>query len=261
MRTLMPIVEEPDSGAENDAQESESQSSLEGFKNKKDSLSLKSNPADSSNAGIRPEDVVAELRQDLQTERMKNQDISKRLLYLQADFANLQRQSERRIAEARDETKLRFIEELVSLKEDLERAMSVAKVSNSATLYDGLRMLLSRIEGSLRAEQVERINASTGLTFDPRLHEAVAYSEGETEKDGTILSVVSNGYTLRGKVIKPALVEVARQNLGVVQQVQVPNEHSDTPPVENKGNKEFKEPTEEPLESTINPQEKKTGGN
>jgi molecular chaperone GrpE len=160
--------------------------------------------------------LVATLRKELENEKKKNSELSKRMLYLQSDFANLQRQSERRIADAKDETKLRFIEELISVKEDLERAMSVAKSSSSGILFDGLRMLLARVEGTLRSEEVERINATSGTAFDPRLHEAVAYSDGDPEKDSTILSVVSHGYTMRGKVIKPALVEVVRKNQDIM---------------------------------------------
>ena len=155
---------------------------------------------------------ISKLQQALNDEKKKSQELSKRILYLQSDFVNLERQFERKAAEARDEVRNRFVQELISIKEDLERAMSFEKISTDISLFDGLKMLLSRIEGSLHSEGVERINASVGAKFDPRVHEAIAYSEGNAEKDGTVLSVVSNGYTMRGKVIKPALVEVSRQN-------------------------------------------------
>jgi molecular chaperone GrpE len=208
-------------------------------------------------------DVVEPLKKELENEQKKNTEISKRMLYLQSDYANLQRLSERRIAEAIDETKLRFIEEYISVKEDLERAMSVAKASMSSTLFDALRMLLSRIEGSLRSEEVERIKAPIGSTFDPRLHEAVAYSEGNSEEDGTIVSVVSNGYTMRGKVIKPALVEVARQNREALRHDQTEETQNDETAEHTLGEevqvkKEFKE---EPMERKISPKENEPGVN
>jgi molecular chaperone GrpE len=155
-----------------------------------------------------------ELSKELEAERRKSADLSKRILYLQSDLINLQRQNERRVMEARDETKLRYLEEIISVKEDLERALSIGKSANSNALMDGLRMLLSRIEGTLRMDEIEMINVSPGSPFDIKFHEAVAYSEGNNEKEGTILSVISNGYTMRGKVIKPVLVEVSRQNRG-----------------------------------------------
>jgi molecular chaperone GrpE len=156
-----------------------------------------------------------ELRKEIDTERKKSSDLSKRILYLQSDYINLQRQNERRIMEVRDETKLHYLEEMISVKEDLERALSIGKGSNPSVLMEGLRVLLSRIEGNLRMDDIEMINASPGVPFDIKFHEAVAYSEGNHEKDGTILSVISNGYTMRGKVVKPVLVEVARKNRAV----------------------------------------------
>jgi molecular chaperone GrpE len=204
--------------------------------------------------------AIETLKKDLEEERRKKSDISKRMLYLQADYANLQRLSEKRIAEAREETKLRFVEELISIKEDLERAMSIAKASVSSTLFDGLSMMLSRIEGILRSEDVERINVSMGSTFDPRLHEAVAYSEGNSDKEGTVLSVISNGYTMKGKVIKPALVEVARQNISNLQQEQAKeiNDNETLLRIARKDNDTKNKLEEQPLESEICPKERKT---
>ncbi len=172
-------------------------------------ISEKSMPKDQPRSETKE---IEELRNELDAERKKSADLSKRILYLQSDYINLQRQNERRIMETRDETKLHYLEEMISIKEDLERALSIGKSSSSKALTDGLCVLLSRIEGNLRMDDIEMINASPGTPFDIKFHEAVAYSEGNHEKEGTILSIISNGYTMRGKVVKPVLVEVARQN-------------------------------------------------
>ncbi|MDG6923157.1 MAG: nucleotide exchange factor GrpE, partial [Nitrososphaerota archaeon] len=47
--------------------------------------------------------------------------------------------------------------------------------------------------------------------FDPKFHDAVALQETEEKLEGTVLSVVTDGYTIGGKVLKPALIEVARK--------------------------------------------------
>lgn len=147
----------------------------------------------------------------LEAEIKKSAELSRKALYLQADLANAQRQAERRIAEARDEASIRYVEELISVKEDLERALVVVSEPKQLTaLTEGLGMLLSKIDSFLDGEEVRRIDVSKGAELDTRYHEVVAYSEQPGNKDGSIVSVVRNGYTLRGKVIKPALVEVAR---------------------------------------------------
>ena len=123
----------------------------------------------------------------------------------------MQKQSDRRESQVREDVSLKFLLELTSILEDLERAYSAAREQKAApSILDGLKMLVSRVNSVLKSESVERIKTSEGIDFDPRVHEAVAFSE-TTGKDGRILSLVSNGYTYRGKVIKPSLVEVARQ--------------------------------------------------
>lgn len=151
------------------------------------------------------------VEKELAEEKKVTSELSKRLLYLQADILNMQKQSDRKESQVREEVSLKFLLELTSILEDLERAYSAAREQKaSPSIVDGLKMLVSRVNSVLKSESVERIKTSEGIDFDPKMHEAVAFSE-TTGKDGRILSLVSNGYTYRGKVIKPALVEVARQ--------------------------------------------------
>jgi molecular chaperone GrpE len=155
--------------------------------------------------------LVKALREDLVGEQKKSSDLSKRIMYLQADIINLQKQAEREIAEARESVSARYLLELVSVKEDLERAISLGSEKSQKSIVDGLKVLLSRVDSTLRMNDVERIEISAETKFDHRIHEAVAYSESKDKKDGSVLSVVSNGYKYRGRVLKPALVEIARE--------------------------------------------------
>ncbi len=164
------------------------------------------------------EDLV-KLKNDLEDQKKKSSDLSKRMMYLQADLLNLQRQSDRRESQAREDVKLGYLLELASINEDLERALSASGTDISKTLRDGLAMVISRIDSDLKAESIERMKISLGAVFDPHLHEAVAYAETNDKNDGRILSVVGNGYTYKGKVIKPALVEVARKKQSTVEDV------------------------------------------
>ncbi len=166
---------------------------------------------------IGPEsEILRKLESELELEKGKSSEISKRILYLQADLINFQRQTERKIEDAKTETAIRFVESMVSIKEDLERALFVVTSSKDAshTLVEGLRMLASRVDSVLKGEQVQRIAVSEDSPFDIRFHEAVSYSETSGMKEGNVVSVVSNGYTMKGKVIRPALVEVARTSSG-----------------------------------------------
>ena len=153
---------------------------------------------------------VDKLESELESERKKNVELINRMKYLQADLINMQKQADRMVSETKLQVKLSWILEIISIKEDLNRALQSAPSKNSI-LIDGLKLLASRIENDLKTEDVRPINVELGVKFDPRIHEAVASEETDEVPEGSILSVVANGYTIGGKVIKPALIEVARR--------------------------------------------------
>lgn len=153
---------------------------------------------------------VDKLESELETERKKNSEQINRMKYLQADLVNLQRQTDRIVSDIKNEIKLRWVMEVISIKEDLGRALDSAQ--DKSILTDGLRLLETRIENDLRAAAVESIRAEIGSSFDPKYHEAVAFQETNDKADGSILSIVARGYTIDGKVVRPVLVEVAKNN-------------------------------------------------
>ncbi|MGH2640059.1 MAG: nucleotide exchange factor GrpE, partial [Rhabdochlamydiaceae bacterium] len=176
---------------------------------------------------------IDKLEKELETERKKTGDQLNRMKYQQADIINLQRQADRMVSDARTQTKLLWIMEIISIREDLDRALKVANCENSV-LVEGLKLVLSRIDGTLKSEEVETIKVELGTRFDPRIHEAVAFQEAKVGEDGCILSVVSQGYTVGGKVIKPALVEVVRRTAtsppSISQEIKVePSKNEESP--------------------------------
>ncbi len=156
------------------------------------------------------EQRLTNLTKELEAERRKNSELSRNMKYLQADIVNLQRQTDRMLVDVRNQSRTSLVLEIISILEDLDRAIAASSSSNHETVIGGLKMLHSSIEARLRREDVERIKIEKGSKIDPRLHEAVAFREVEGEEDGSILSVISFVYTMGDKVIKPAMVEVAR---------------------------------------------------
>jgi molecular chaperone GrpE len=151
---------------------------------------------------------VDKLESELESERKKNAEQINRMKYLQADLINFQRQTDRLISEARNETRLAWIMEIISIKEDLERALKSA--TEDSILTEGLKLLEARIGSDLRTEGVDIIKAKIGTVFDPKFHEAVGYRETDEADEGNVISVIANGYTIDGKVMRPAMVEVAK---------------------------------------------------
>ncbi|MCL4519418.1 MAG: nucleotide exchange factor GrpE, partial [Thaumarchaeota archaeon] len=157
------------------------------------------------------ESEIKSLKAELESERKRSAEQSSKIKYLQADIINIQKQSDRMIADARNQAKLNWIVEILSIQEDLQRAIEVDIDERNKALVSGLQMVLSRIENLLDSEDVRLIRVERGQNFDPHYHEAVAFTESEKGEEGKVLSVVGNGYTIGGKVIKPALVEVSRK--------------------------------------------------
>jgi len=174
-------------------------------------------PSESEEATISETEKLAlqvkKLQEELDSEKRDSEELARRIKYLQADVINVQRQSDKVLAETRNASRTEFMLELISIKEDIERAISASSgLHETDPIIDGLSMVLSRMENTLKSEGVELVRVELGSKLDPRLQEAVAYVERDDREDGTIISLIRNGYTSRGKVIRPALVEVSRPN-------------------------------------------------
>ena len=179
--------------------------------NTKDEHKTSEDKAGDSEAAGTLESEIKSLKAELESERKRSAEQSSKIKYLQADIINIQKQSDRMVADARNQAKLNWIVEILSIQEDLQRAIEVDTDERNKALVSGLQMVLSRIENLLDSEDVRLIRVERGQNFDPRYHEAVAFTESEKSEEGKVLSVVGNGYTIGGKVIKPALVEVSRK--------------------------------------------------
>ena len=122
-----------------------------------------------------------------------------------ADFQNFKRRVEQEREDVARLASAAFIFNLLPLIDDLERALqSVDAHLAGLTWVDGVRLIHRKFQALLELNGVEEITAD-GETFDPTLHEAVMFGEGE---EGKVLSVVQKGYKLAGRVLRPAMVVV-----------------------------------------------------
>jgi molecular chaperone GrpE len=125
-----------------------------------------------------------------------------------ADFQNYKRRVE---AEREDLTRLTsaaFIINLLPIIDDFDRAMENVDASLAGlTWLEGVRLIQRKLRSLLEMNQVTDIEAE-GQAFDPNIHEAVGFAEGE---EGKVLHVAQKGYRLAGRVLRPALVIVGKQ--------------------------------------------------
>ena len=131
---------------------------------------------------------------------------------VQADFANYRRRTEEEHRESQDAASGRVILRLLPVLDDLERALSAGPKSPSdaeGRWIEGVQLIARKYRSALEAEGLERIPVD-GRAFNPREHEVVSYTETAERPQGTVLSVVQDGFRFNGKVLRPALVVVAK---------------------------------------------------
>ncbi len=124
-----------------------------------------------------------------------------------ADYQNYKRRVEQEREEIGRVASAALIINILPLLDDLERALqSVDTRLAGLTWVDGVRLIYRKFQAVLEMNGVREIEAD-GQPFDPNLHEAVMFGEGE---DGKVMNVVQKGYTLNGRVLRPAMVVVGR---------------------------------------------------
>jgi len=148
---------------------------------------------------LEPEEEIAALR--AQVEALNGQ-----LLRVRADTDNYRKRLERTTEELVRDAKRRLFMELLSLADDLERALA-APLGDGAALAEGVDLTLTRLRDALAAHGVRRMDA--GGAFDPNLHEAVATVESGDVPDGHIVDEVGPGYLWGDLVLRAARVRVA----------------------------------------------------
>jgi molecular chaperone GrpE len=104
----------------------------------------------------------------------------------------------------------RFIESLLPVMDDLDRALSAAVSEGSSdALLQGIRSIANSFQNALTSAGVEPI-ASVGEPFDPELHEAVDTEETDPEMDGIVVDEYSRGYRIGDRLLRPSRVKVGR---------------------------------------------------
>jgi molecular chaperone GrpE len=138
---------------------------------------------------------------------------------VQAEFDNYRKRMMKQQAELAERATVRLVERLLPVLDNFERAIAHGEGG------EGVALVFKELKGALEAEGVEEIPAEE-VPFDPRVHEAVESHEDENVEEPTSQSVYRRGYRLKGHVIRPAMVVVARPFDAAPGEVTTPRLHS-----------------------------------
>ena len=137
------------------------------------------------------------------------EETKKRMAYLAAEFDNFRKRVTREKESLITYGNERLLKAILPFLDNLERAMSQDTASISPEgLLSGVRLTYEQLLSELRKFGLERIPAEGD--FDPAVHEAIAQTECEEKPEGTIVAEARRGYTLWGRLLRPAQVIVAK---------------------------------------------------
>lgn len=167
---------------------------------------------DASNSASASEQVVdtSALAEELQQAQDKAREYFEGWQRERADFANYKRRIDRDQQMISANMKGDIMKRYLPVLDDLERALKTRPTEDAtATWAEGIELIYRKLQSILEAEGLQRIPAEK-QQFNPTFHEAITHEDNPDHESGQIIEVVQQGYTLGDRVLRPALVRVAR---------------------------------------------------
>ena len=134
------------------------------------------------------------------------------LLRVQAEMQNLRRRTEQDVERAHKYGIEKFSIDLLVVADNLERALNSASESkdeSAKAILDGVSLTLKSLNDCFAKFSIETVDP-LGEPFDPQLHQAIATQESPDSEPNSVIEVIQKGYTLNGRVIRPAMVMVSK---------------------------------------------------
>jgi molecular chaperone GrpE len=155
------------------------------------------------------EETIQKLQEKLGLEEEKSKDYLNRLKYLQADFENYRKRTEKQVQEAVQRSNEQLVACLIDIMDSLECAISAGETTeNKEALLEGVKMVHRNLEKLLENEGLERLEC-VGKAFDPNMHEILAQIPTDEHQSGTVLEEARKGFMFKGKVLRPSVVKIA----------------------------------------------------
>lgn len=159
--------------------------------------------------------AIAAERDQIAQEKAELQEL---LVRRQAEFENFRRRTERERMEFAEYAGMETVRGLLNTLDDFERALQAsATASVDPEFVKGYEMIYQRLLEALKRLGLEKIETKD-QTFDPHLHHAVQMVPMADVVDQTILAEYQSGYNFKGRLLRPAMVQVAVKPQGTVEE-------------------------------------------
>ena len=140
----------------------------------------------------------------------RNKELEEKYMRLQAEFLNFKTRTQGEISKMLQYEGEDFIKEILIIKDNLERAVSMDDndLSDEVSKFlSGFKMILGNLTALLDKYEVREVEC-LGLEFDPHVSEAVLTEHDENKPENIVLEVYTKGYKYKDKLIRPAMVKV-----------------------------------------------------
>lgn len=154
---------------------------------------------------------ISELESQLEAANQKIQDQKDSVVRAQAEVENIRRRSAQDIEKAHKFALEKFVNELLPVIDNLERALGAADQENETLkpMIEGVELTLKSFLDVVGKFGVQEVNPE-GQPFDPAKHQAMGMQENEEVAPNTVLAVMQKGYELNGRLVRPAMVMIAK---------------------------------------------------
>ena len=153
--------------------------------------------------------TTTDLRAKIEQLESEAQEATNRYLRLAADFDNYKKRVRQEQAETVDRANAELVGKMLPVVDNFHRVMESAPAEVDDAWLKGVKLTLQQLDDLLLSMGVSPIEA-IGQPFDPTLHEAIGHEDSDEQPEDTVVSEVRKGYRLNDRVVRPALVRVAR---------------------------------------------------
>jgi molecular chaperone GrpE len=157
-----------------------------------------------------PGDATADLESRLAAAEKEKKENWDRYLRAAADLENLRKRQRREVEDAKFEAKQKVLKEMLPVVDNLERAIEHASSADGAAqaIIEGVQLVLRQFSTAFERLDVTALEAAN-QPFDPNLHEAISQADSD-QPPGTVVQVLQRGYKTGERLLRPALVVVAK---------------------------------------------------
>jgi len=163
--------------------------------------------------GASVEPGADELKAALASAEEQLEEMRDNTLRVRAEMENIRRRAQNEVISARKFAIEGFAQELLTVKDSLDQAARVELSSDESDavvkMQEGLALTLKQLDAALAKFGVNEVEADAGVKFDPEQHQAISMMPSEDVESNHIIDVMQKGFTLKDRLLRPAMVVVA----------------------------------------------------